>query len=238
MSTDMQKTDSKIIVALDYADAASAIQFIDQISPTLCRVKIGKELFTAAGPELVKSIVARGYDVFLDLKFHDIPNTVNKAITAAARLGVWMANVHALGGRDMMLAAKQAVDDFDGRAPHLIAVSILTSIDQQGLEQIGIQKTPAQAVMDLTALALQCGLDGMVCSALEVEAIRSQFGTEPLLVTPGIRPEGSDSNDQQRIMTPQQAIAAGSSYLVIGRPITADADPVARLEHINQSLSE
>jgi orotidine-5'-phosphate decarboxylase len=238
MSTNMQKTDSKIIVALDYADAASAIQFIDQISPTLCRVKIGKELFTAAGPELVKSIVARGYDVFLDLKFHDIPNTVNKAITAAAHLGVWMANVHALGGKDMMLAAKQAVDDFDGRAPHLIAVSILTSIDQQGLEQIGIQKTPAQAVMDLTALALQCGLDGMVCSALEVEAIRSQFGTKPLLVTPGIRPEGSDSNDQQRIMTPQQAIAAGSSYLVIGRPITADADPVARLEHINQSLSE
>lgn len=233
----MQKTDSKIIVALDYADADSAIQFIDQISPALCRVKIGKELFTAAGPELVKAIVARGYDVFLDLKFHDIPNTVNKAITAAAHLGVWMVNVHALGGGDMLLAAKQAVDDFDGQAPHLIAVSILTSTNQQGLQQIGIQKTPAQAVIDLTALSLECGLDGMVCSALEVEAIRSQFGVKPLLVTPGIRPEGSDSNDQQRVMTPQQAIASGSSYLVIGRPITAHADPVAQLESINDSLT-
>jgi orotidine-5'-phosphate decarboxylase len=235
----MQKTDSKIIVALDYSDAENALQFIDQISPSLCRVKIGKELFTAAGPELVKAIVARGYDVFLDLKFHDIPNTVNKAITAAARLGVWMVNVHALGGGNMMLAAKQAVDDFDGgQAPYLIAVSILTSTDQQGLDQIGIRKTPAQAVMDLTALSLECGLDGMVCSALEAEAIRNQFGPEPLLVTPGIRPEGSDSNDQQRIMTPQKAIAAGSSYLVIGRPITAHANPVTQLESINQSLCE
>jgi orotidine-5'-phosphate decarboxylase len=234
----MQKTDSKIIVALDYADAASALQFIDQISPSLCRVKIGKELFTAAGPELVKAIVAKGYDVFLDLKFHDIPNTVNKAISAAARLGVWMVNVHALGGGEMMKAAKQAVNDFDGEAPHLIAVSILTSTDQQGLNQIGIQKTLAQAVMDLTALSLECGLDGMVCSAQEAEAIRKQFGPKPLLVTPGIRPEGSDSNDQQRIMTPQKAMAAGSSYLVIGRPITANANPVAQLERINQSLCE
>ncbi len=234
----MQKTDSKIIVALDYADAESALQFIDQISPSLCRVKVGKELFTAAGPELVKAIVAKGYDVFLDLKFHDIPNTVNKAITAAARLGVWMVNVHALGGAEMMKAAKQAVNDFDGQAPHLIAVSILTSTDQQGLNQIGIQKTPAQAVMDLTALSMECGLDGMVCSAQEAEAIRKQFGAKPLLVTPGIRPEGSDSNDQQRIMTPQKAMAAGSSYLVIGRPITANDNPVAQLEKINQSLCE
>jgi orotidine-5'-phosphate decarboxylase len=234
----MQKTDSKIIVALDYADAESALQFIDQISPSLCRVKIGKELFTAAGPELVKAIVAKGYDVFLDLKFHDIPNTVNKAISAAARLGVWMVNVHALGGAEMMKAAKQAVNDFDGLAPHLIAVSILTSTDQQGLNQIGIQKTPAQAVMDLTALSMECGLDGMVCSAQEAEAIRKQFGPKPLLVTPGIRPEGSDSNDQQRIMTPQKAMAAGSSYLVIGRPITANDNPVAQLEKINQSLCE
>ena len=234
----MQKTDSRIIVALDYPDASQALQFVDQISPALCRVKIGKELFTAAGPELVKNLVARGYDVFLDLKFHDIPNTVNKAISAAAQLGVWMVNVHAMGGRDMMIAAKQAVLEFDGQPPYLIAVSVLTSTNQQGLNEIGIQKTPAQAVMDLTALALQCGLDGMVCSAQEAASIRDKFGVQPLLVTPGIRPQGSDSNDQQRIMTPQQAISAGSSYLVIGRPITAHADPVAQLENINQSLGE
>ncbi len=234
----MQKTDSRIIVALDYPDARQALQFVDQISPSLCRVKIGKELFTAAGPELVKNLVARGYDVFLDLKFHDIPNTVNKAISAATQLGVWMVNVHALGGRDMMIAAKQAVQAIDERPPYLIAVSVLTSTNQQGLNEIGIQKTPAQAVMDLTALALDCGLDGMVCSAQEAASIRDKFGEQPLLVTPGIRPQGSESNDQQRIMTPQQAIAAGSSYLVIGRPITAHADPVAQLEDINRSLSE
>lgn len=234
----MQSSDSKIIVALDYADAAAALQFIDQISPSLCRVKVGKELFTSAGPEFVKVLVARGFDVFLDLKFHDIPNTVNKAISAAARLGVWMVNVHALGGAQMLKAAKQAVMDFDGRRPYLIAVSILTSTDQQGLNQIGIQKTLAQAVMDLTALSLECGLDGMVCSAQEAAALRNQFGSQPLLVTPGIRPEGSESNDQQRIMTPQQAIEAGSSYLVIGRPITAHENPVAQLERINQSLAE
>ncbi len=234
----MQKTDSRIIVALDYPDARQALQFVDQISPSLCRVKIGKELFTSAGPELVKNLVARGYDVFLDLKFHDIPNTVNKAISAATQLGVWMVNVHALGGRDMMIAAKQAVQAIDERPPYLIAVSVLTSTNQQGLNEIGIQKTPAQTVMDLTALALDCGLDGMVCSAQEAASIRDKFGEQPLLVTPGIRPQGSESNDQQRIMTPQQAIAAGSSYLVIGRPITAHADPVAQLEDINRSLSE
>ena len=233
----MQKTDSRIIVALDYPVASEAIQFVDQVSPSLCRLKIGKELFTAAGPELVRSLVARGYDIFLDLKFHDIPNTVNKAIRAAAQLGVWMVNVHALGGRDMMVAAKQAIDEFDGEAPYLIAVSVLTSTNQQGLNEIGINKTPVQSVMDLTALALDCGLDGMVCSAQEVESIRAQFGQDPLLVTPGIRPAGSDSNDQQRIMTPLQAIAAGSSYLVIGRPITTHANPVAQLESINQSLA-
>jgi orotidine-5'-phosphate decarboxylase len=234
----MQTTDSKVIVALDFDDASKALAFIDQISPSLCRLKIGKELFTTAGPDLVKTIVARGYDVFLDLKFHDIPNTVNRAISAAARLGVWMVNVHALGGKNMLLAAKQAVNDFEGRAPYLIAVSVLTSMDEAGLQQVGINKTPAQAVLDLTALSLECGLDGMVCSALEAQAIRQRFGDQALLVTPGIRPQGSASNDQSRIMTPQQAIAAGSSYLVIGRPITAHADPVAQLESINRSLCE
>lgn len=234
----MQNSDSKIIVALDYPDAEKAIQFIQTITPELCRLKIGKELFTAAGPELVKLIVARGFDVFLDLKFHDIPNTVHKAVSAAARLGVWMVNVHALGGSDMLIAAREAVDESGEQRPLLIAVSILTSTNQQGLEQIGINKTPAQAVMDLTELSLDCGLDGMVCSALEVEGIRARFGTGPILVTPGIRPVGSATNDQQRIMTPQQALAAGSSYLVIGRPITAHKNPRQQLELINQSLAE
>jgi len=232
----MQNTDAKVIVALDYAEADQAKSFISRVSPELCKVKIGKELFTSAGPQLVQEIVEQGYDVFLDLKFHDIPHTVKQAVAAAARLGVWMVNVHALGGVAMMQAAVEAVADCGARRPYLIAVSILTSTDQQGLQQIGIDKSIQQAVLDLTRLSLDSGLDGMVCSALEVQKIRQQFGDSPLLVTPGIRPAGAANNDQHRIMTPQQAVAAGSSYLVIGRPITQHEDPVAQLEQINRSL--
>ena len=229
---------SKIIVALDYPNAALAQQFVDSISPDLCRLKVGKELFTSAGPQLVRGMVDRGFDVFLDLKFHDIPNTVNKAVSAACELGVWMVNVHALGGRSMLQAARAAVDARDpANRPLLIAVSVLTSMDEAALNEIGVARSVEDSVLELTRLALDCGLDGMVCSALEVAALRQQFGASPVLVTPGIRPAGSASDDQQRIMTPQQALAAGSNYLVIGRPVTQHADPAGELERINLSLS-
>lgn len=228
--------ESKIIVALDYADAHSALSFCQQISPQDCRIKIGKELFTAEGPQLVQKLVERGFDVFLDLKFHDIPNTVNKAIAAACRLGVWMVNVHALGGQEMIQAARAAIDASNGRQPLLIAVSILTSSGPKQLQQIGLAGSVQDNVMRLTQLALHSGVDGMVCSALEVAALRQKFGAQPLLVTPGIRPVGSSSDDQQRIMTPPQAVQAGASYLVIGRPITQHENPRAALAEINLSL--
>ena len=233
------ETDPKIIVALDFSAAAQAMAFVDTVDPSLCRLKIGKELFTIAGPELVSALVERGYDVFLDLKFHDIPNTVNKAISAACQLGIWMVNVHALGGREMLIAAREAVATHPaGNKPLLIAVSVLTSIDQAALGELGITKSLKQTVTDLTALALDCGLDGMVCSAREAGMLREQFGPNPVLVTPGIRPAGSDQQDQQRVMTPEQALAAGSSYLVIGRPITQHPQPADQLRAINQSLGQ
>jgi len=227
----------RVIVALDYPDAGQAMHLVGRLSPRLCRLKVGKELFTAAGPTLVRRLVDDGYEVFLDLKFHDIPNTVHKAVAAAARLGVWMINVHALGGRDMLLAAREAAVTADQRELRLIAVSVLTSTSQAGLEEIGIHKSIEQEVIDLTTLSLECGLDGMVCSALEASSIRQRFGPEPLLVTPGIRPAGSASDDQHRIMTPRRAIDSGASYLVIGRPVTAHRDPLRQLEEINRSLA-
>lgn len=231
--------DPKVIVALDFSTRSDTLRFVDTVSPELCRLKVGKELFTAEGPDLVRLLVGKGYDVFLDLKFHDIPHTVNKAVAAACDLGVWMLNVHALGGRDMMLAARAAVDSRSVEVrPLLIAVSILTSTSRTGLRELGIDKTVQQAVIDLSRLALDCGLDGMVCSANEAEQMRQQFGSAVVLVTPGIRPVGSASDDQQRIMTPEQAILAGSSYLVIGRPITRHAQPTAELLRINSSLEQ
>jgi orotidine-5'-phosphate decarboxylase len=233
----MQKTDSKIIVALDYPNAEQALAFVARISPAPCRLKVGKELFTSAGPEFVESLVELGYDVFLDLKFHDIPNTVNKAVSAAAALGVWMLNVHALGGSAMLQAAREAVEPLpQDQRPFLIAVTVLTSTDQVGLQELGINRSVEETVIHLSRISLDNGLDGMVCSALEVVPLRQAFGDSPLLVTPGIRPAGADRDDQSRIMTPEQAVAAGSSYLVIGRPITQSEDPVATLEKINQSL--
>ncbi len=229
-------SDPKIIVALDFADAALALEFTDRVTPNDCKLKIGNELFTTAGPDLVRQLVARGFDIFLDLKFHDIPNTVNKAVAAACRLGVWMVNVHAMGGQQMMQAARTAIDASTTHKPWLIAVSVLTSSGPQQLLQTGLGDNVAENVSRLTQLALDSGVDGMVCSALEVENLRRQFGNDPLFVTPGIRPSGASVDDQQRIMTPEQAIAAGSSFLVIGRPITQHANPLQALQRIRHSL--
>ncbi len=224
--------DPKIIVALDYADAASALKLVEQLDPTLCRLKVGKELFTAAGPQFVESLSRSNFGVFLDLKFHDIPNTVAKACTAASNLGIWMLNVHASGGAEMMQAAKLAVTNSANR-PLLIAVTVLTSMNQQTLTQIGIQTDLATHVLNLAKLTQQAGLDGVVCSALEAPALRAQLGNEFCLVTPGIRPANASQDDQSRIVTPTNALAMGSSYLVIGRPITQALSPLKALEAIH-----
>ncbi len=230
-----QTEEPRIIVALDYPQAQPALDFAARIEPGSCRLKVGKELFTEAGPDLVRQLVAAGHEVFLDLKFHDIPHTVNRAVAAACRLGVWMVNVHALGGRAMLEAAREAVEAAEHR-PKLIAVSLLTSMSQGTLSEVGINRPVEQEVLELTRLSLAAGLDGMVCSAQEASLLRESFGDAPLLVTPGIRPEGSAQGDQQRVMTPRAAIEAGSSYLVIGRPITQHPEPMAELSRIRASL--
>jgi len=229
--------DPKVIVALDTDNAQNALAFAKSITPELGKLKVGKELFTAAGPQLVEQLVDLGYDVFLDLKFHDIPNTVKKAVYAASRLGIWMVNVHASGGQAMLQAAREAVDMVGNRRPFLIAVSVLTSMSDDDMKQLGIDATVADQVERLTSLSLDAGLDGMVCSAQEVALLRQKFGVAPLLVTPGIRPAEASLDDQQRVMTPAQAMTAGSSYLVIGRPITQHADPAEALADINLTLS-
>ncbi|MCE9687738.1 orotidine-5'-phosphate decarboxylase [Shewanella sp. AS16] len=230
-------TDKPILVALDYDDKAAALQLCDKLDPAMCRLKVGKEMFTLFGPQLVKDIHDRGFDLFLDLKFHDIPNTVAKAVAAAAELGVWMTNVHASGGLAMMQAAKAALAPYGKDAPLLIAVTVLTSMSDADLKLIGIEVPAAEQVLRLAGLTQQAGLDGVVCSAQEASLLKSQFGREFKLVTPGIRPVGSEVGDQHRVMTPPQAIAAGSDYLVIGRPITKAADPLAALNAIHGSLS-
>ncbi|MFN3786146.1 MAG: orotidine-5'-phosphate decarboxylase, partial [Thiothrix sp.] len=212
-----------------------ALAFIAPLAPQQCKLKVGFELFIAAGPAFVQTLTARGFDVFLDLKFHDIPNTVAAACKAAAALGVWMLNVHASGGVKMLTAAKQALQDLTN-PPKLIAVTVLTSIDQAQLQGIGINRTPALQVQDLAHLAASCGLDGVVCSAQEAVVLRQSLGNDFLLVTPGIRPAGSERGDQARVMTPAQACAAGASYIVVGRPITQAADPLAVIAQINADL--
>lgn len=229
---------SRIIVALDVAEADAALALADRLSPSDCRLKVGKELFTAAGPELVRALVERGYDVFLDLKFHDIPNTVAGAVRAAAGLGVWMVNVHASGGRRMMEAARNALETAGDSRPLLTAVTVLTSFERADLVEIGIDRAPAKQVLKLAALASDAGLDGVVCSAQEASMLRASFGEEFLLVTPGIRPARSRSDDQRRVVTPGEAVALGSDYLVIGRPITAEADPAGALAAINAGLGD
>lgn len=228
-------SDPKIIVALDYATVDAALNMADQIDPKRARVKVGKELFTRSGPQVVEALVSRGFDVFLDLKYHDIPNTVAKACAAAADLGVWMLNVHTLGGAAMMAAAKSALGDSDD-APILIGVTLLTSMDQHTFNQIGLTGSMTDTVLRLANLAKDSGLDGVVCSAQEASPLREQLGEQFQLITPGIRPAGSERGDQHRTMTPKQALAAGSHYLVIGRPITAASDPMQALHDIENSL--
>lgn len=227
----------KIIVALDYPQAAPALALAQRLDPSLCRLKVGKELFTVAGPQLVESLQQRGFEVFLDLKFHDIPNTVAQACKAAAALGVWMVNVHALGGKRMMEAAREALVG-NAKRPKLIAVTILTSMAQQDLHEVGINASPAQMVPLLAGLANDCGLDGVVCSAQEAFLLRQQLGRDFCLVTPGIRPANAAADDQARIMTPRAALEAGSSYLVIGRPITQAPDPLVALQAIIKETGE
>ena len=229
-------SNSPVIVALDFDNQQAALSLADQLDPSQCRLKVGKELFTAAGPELVKALVARDFDVFLDLKFHDIPNTVAKAVKASADLGVWMANVHASGGSRMMSAAKQALDE-QGSEMQLIAVTVLTSMDDTDLLETGVQRSPSEQVMHLAKLTQKSGLQGVVCSAQEASALKSALGPEFKLITPGIRLPDSAADDQRRIVSPTDAVAMGSDYLVIGRPITQSAQPLETLRQINQSLT-
>ncbi|WP_027467416.1 orotidine-5'-phosphate decarboxylase [Deefgea rivuli] len=225
----------RVVVALDFASAAAALAFADTVSPSLCRLKVGKELFTASGPALVEQLVARGFDVFLDLKFHDIPHTVAQACKVAASLGVWMVNVHASGGRKMLETTRDALEGLPQR-PLLIAVTVLTSMGADELAEMGLP-APAEQVDKLARLTQSCGLDGVVCSAQEAQHLKQVCGADFKLITPGIRPQGSDSNDQTRIMTPKAAMLAGSDYLVIGRPITQSSDPVLTLQNINAELA-
>jgi orotidine-5'-phosphate decarboxylase len=233
----MSGIDPRIIVALDYPDQKQALGFVDKTSPDLCKLKVGKELFTRSGPQFVELLVGQGFDVFLDLKFHDIPNTVRQAVYAASQLGVWMVNVHALGGRSMLEAAREGVEMIGVNRPYLIAVSLLTSMSASDLRQLGIEQEPQAFVERLARLAIDSGLDGLVCSPREIRGLRQQLGESPLLVTPGIRPAGSADDDQQRVATPQQAVEDGASYLVIGRPITQHPNPAEALMSINASLS-
>lgn len=229
--------DSKVIVALDYETEREAFNFADQVDPSLCRLKVGKEMFTTLGTHFVKQLQQRNFDVFLDLKYHDIPNTVARAVRSAADLGVWMVDLHACGGLTMMETAKKILEPYGKDAPLLIGVTVLTSMEDLDLLQIGINASPMEQVIRLAHLCQRAGLDGVVCSPQEVEVLRKHCGENFKLVTPGIRPEGSDFGDQRRVMTPKEAIATGSDYLVIGRPITQAADPIAVLKAINQSIA-
>lgn len=228
-------SDSRIIIALDYPSSDTALALAKQLDPQRCRLKIGKELFTRSGPNIVETLAKQGFDVFLDLKYHDIPNTVAKACAAAADLGVWMMNVHALGGGAMMSAARDAIGTHNDR-PLLIAVTLLTSMDQVTFNQIGLQGSITDTVLRLAKLVDDSGLDGVVCSAQEATQLRQLHGKDFQLITPGIRPANSVQGDQYRTMTPPEAIAAGSHYLVIGRPITGAENPMAAFEAIEKSL--
>ncbi|HXX83037.1 MAG TPA: orotidine-5'-phosphate decarboxylase [Casimicrobiaceae bacterium] len=233
----MSAGDPRVIVALDFAEPGRALALVDRLDPAACALKVGKELFVAAGPEPVRWMIERGFRVFLDLKFHDIPNTVAQACAAATRLGVWMMNVHASGGRAMMQAAREAVARTAAERalprPLLIAVTVLTSLDGRDLAEIGMIDSAKDEVLRLAKLAAACDLDGVVCSAAEAAALRRALGPRFKLVTPGIRPAGAASDDQARVATPEAALANGADYLVIGRPITQAADPPAALRAIN-----
>lgn len=229
--------DPKVIVALDYYNQNDALAFVDNIDPALCRLKVGKEMFTLLGPDFVRQLHAKNFSVFLDLKFHDIPNTCSKAVRAAAELGVWMVNVHASGGERMMTASRDILEPYGKNRPLLIGVTVLTSMEQMDLAGIGLDITPQDQVKRLAQLTKNSGLDGVVCSAHESSMLKVDLGKEFKLVTPGIRPAGSDAGDQRRIMTPAEAMTAGSDYLVIGRPITQAQNPNQVLLDINATLN-
>ncbi|WP_394133250.1 orotidine-5'-phosphate decarboxylase [Marinobacter nauticus] len=228
--------DPKIIVALDFPSQNPALALADQLDPAKCRLKVGKELFTRSGPDLVKALQSRGFDIFLDLKFHDIPNTTSAAVAAAAELGVWMVNVHASGGEKMMVACRERLEAFGNDRPLLIAVTVLTSMSDEDLAGIGITSSAEAHVSRLATLTKNSGLDGVVCSAQEAPRLKAEQGSDFQLITPGIRPLTADKGDQQRIMTPVDALKAGSDYLVIGRPITQAPDPLAALESIHAEV--
>ncbi|MHA7927638.1 MAG: orotidine-5'-phosphate decarboxylase [Marinobacter sp.] len=228
--------DPKIIVALDFPSQNPALELVDKLDPSKCRLKVGKELFTRSGPQLVEGLQRRGFEVFLDLKFHDIPNTTSAAVAAAADLGVWMVNVHASGGEKMMAACRERLETFGTDRPLLIAVTVLTSMNAEDLAGIGITDSPEAQVSRLATLTKNCGLDGVVCSAQEAPKLKAEQGADFKLITPGIRPVTADKGDQQRIMTPTDALKVGSDYLVIGRPITQASDPLAALEAIHSEV--
>lgn len=229
--------DPTVIVALDFASPEHALRFSNNLEPQQCAVKVGFELFVSGGPHLIEQLVAKGFRVFLDLKFHDIPNTVAKACIAAARLGVWMLNVHASGGFDMLTAARNAVDDCSNEEkPILLAVTVLTSLNQAALQEIGISHELPKLVQNWAALARQCNLDGVVCSAQEANLIRSQAADDFVIVTPGIRLPKNAQDDQKRIVTPADARAAGATCIVVGRPITQADDPQAALAEFHNAF--
>ncbi|MDT8895688.1 orotidine-5'-phosphate decarboxylase [Halomonas sp. I1] len=229
-------TDSPLIIALDYTSLDAALCMADRLDPARCRLKVGKELFTRSGPDVLEALHGRGFEVFLDLKFHDIPNTVAGAVQAAAEQGVWMVNVHAAGGRRMMEAARERLEQH-ALSTHLIAVTVLTSMDDQDLAEVGVTTSAEQQVTRLATLARDCGLDGVVCSSLEAETLRDSCGPDFLKVTPGIRPATAAADDQRRIMTPTSAMSAGSTHLVVGRPVTQASDPMAALVAIERELA-
>ena len=227
----------RIIVALDFNEAKIALNLVDSLDPNFCRLKVGKELYTSCGPDLLKQIQNRGFEVFLDLKFHDIPNTVANAVNVAGNMGVWMLNVHASGGQAMMEAAREALLEFGSQRPKLIAVTVLTSIVQIDLNQIGIDASPEEQVSKLALLTRDAGLDGVVCSAAETRLLRAQLPEEFLLVTPGIRRATDAVGDQKRVLGPADAVRSGSNYLVIGRPITQADSPNEALLEFNSAIA-
>jgi len=228
----------KLIVALDFETQQSALTLVDQLDPTCCALKVGSEMFTLFGPAFVRCLIAKGFNVFLDLKFHDIPNTVARAAKASAELGVWMLNVHAAGGLAMMSAAKQALEEYGQSRPLLIAVTVLTSMSAPELSAIGVSRPLDDQVVDMARLAQLAGLDGVVCSPLEVTAMKAACGKQFFAITPGIRLSAEKADDQTRILTPEQALAAGSDYLVIGRPITRAANPAAVVQELLLSIAK
>ena len=225
--------DNKIIIPLDL-EYSEAIHMAKKFDANLCRLKIGSQLFTSSGPQIIKELNSLGFDIFLDLKFHDIPNTVYEAVKSAADLGIWMVNVHASGGRAMLEASKKALEGFD-QPPLLIAVTVLTSLSEDSLNEVGI-KDLSEQVLRLAELTNECDLNGVVCASTDVQAIKNRFGKDFITVTPGIRPNDSKVNDQNRISTPSEAVKNGSDYLVIGRPITESENPTKALEKIIKEI--